>query len=127
MNHIKMIISFLIIISISYGVYAANIVNRPTEVRQPDGTVINAFVSGNAYHRRFHDKDGYTMTREHDTDLICWARQGEDGLLESTGFAVHLYDPKTLGLEPNVDISQVRYRELRNWIDSVIQEGKQEF
>ncbi|MCL2065412.1 MAG: M6 family metalloprotease domain-containing protein, partial [Candidatus Cloacimonetes bacterium] len=44
------------------------------------------------------------------TRFYCWARQGEDGELESTGFPIHLHDPKDLGLEPGETISPERRR-----------------
>jgi hypothetical protein len=55
----------------SNSLHSIFIENRPTELWQPDGTVIKAYVTGDAYHRRFHDKDGFTMIRDDRTGIIC--------------------------------------------------------
>ena len=118
MKNLKILFCFLLCFMITYSLFTVQIENRPTQLWQPDGTIIDAFVSGDAFYLRFHDKDGYTMTRDEKTNIICWARQNKDGLLESTGYPVHLYSPLSIGLQPKEDISLEKQNELRVLLSS---------
>jgi len=117
MQRAKLLFYTVVFIMISACLHSFYIEYYATQLKQPDGTEIGAFTSGDEYFRRFHDKDGFTMIPERDTGLICWARQGEDGLLQSTGYPVHQYTPQSLGIIPNVNISPEKYREIKEWIE----------
>jgi len=79
---------------------------RMYECTQPDGVkVLFEVVLGGLYNTDplgLLRKDGYTAIYDKETGFTCWARQGIDGNLESTGYPVHLYDPEQLGLEKNI-------------------------
>ena len=39
---------------------------RPYTIKQPDGTLINCYVSGDEYFNWLHDKDGFTIIQADD-------------------------------------------------------------
>jgi len=102
---------------ITCGLYSAWINDVPNQLTQPDGTVIDVLYSGDEFHCWPHDKDGYTMIIEVDTGNICWAVE-KDGDLVSTGNPVHLFTPQSLGLSPSQNISESRYLQKRQAIES---------
>ena len=114
----KIILLIMICIVISVNLHAGFHRNVPTVERQPDGIVMRLFITGDEFYRRLHDENNFTIIRDKNTRYFCWAKQGEDGRLESTGKPIHLYDPKEIGLEPGEDYSRARIREL---IDERIQ------
>ena len=77
---------------------------------QPDGmkVTIETVIGGKNNPSIIQRINGFTVVRDTDTRYWCWARQAEDGALESTGYPVHLYDPEELGLEKNIRISNER-------------------
>jgi len=85
----------------------------PIELYQPDGTIVQAFATGDSFVGRAYDKDDFTIIRDKETTYYCWAKQGADGWLESTGFPIHLYDPKTLDIKPGESDSPERLEEKR--------------
>ena len=95
---------------VSGNLFAAYLRNIKRQVEQPDGTIINVFLTGDENFSFLHDEERFTIIRDSRTRFYCWARQGEDGELESTGFPIHLHDPKELGLEPGETISPERRR-----------------
>ena len=93
----------MICLIVSVNLFSTVANNMPVELQQPDGTFFNAFMTGHNRFVRYHDKDNYTMIRDKDTGFYCWAIQAPDGSLESTGYNVNLYDPKTLKIKPGED------------------------
>ena len=107
---IKSILFMMVCLLISINLYSSYVENHPIELEQPDGTIIKAFVTGSNprdgfNNLRAHNSENYTIIRDKKSYMWCWAKQASDGSLESTGYEVHLYDPKSLGLKPGEDIS----------------------
>jgi len=76
-------------------------------LKQPDGSVIEVRIWGDEFYTVVESLDGYTLVREPDTLLICYARLSDDGNeLVSTGVPVGTVDPASLGLQPHVRINQ---------------------
>jgi len=97
--------------------------NLPLKVEQPDGTIITVYFTGAKggyyYTYRFCDEDNFTILEDNETGVFCWAKQDSDGWLKSTGYAVHLYNPKDLGLKPGESMSKERAEERYNiWIQT---------
>jgi len=82
---------------------------RTIEATQPDGAIIEIEqIMGGVNNPRwdFLRKGEYTVVWDKETKYFCWARQGADGNLESTGYPIHLYDADNLGLEKNIRMSK---------------------
>ena len=121
MNKIKIMLLTMICLIISANLYSTRLENVPIELKQPDGTIINAFVTGfstvDGYSDgRIHNSEKFTMIQDDVSGKWCWAKQASDGSLESTGYEVYIYDPKTLGIKPGEDISdEFRNQRLIEW------------
>jgi M6 family metalloprotease-like protein len=92
---------------------AAWIDNLPSQITQPDGTVIGILLSGDEFHNWAHDANEYTIIQDPVTGHWCWAVYSttRSGDVESSGYPIHLYTPQSLGLEPRINISNERYLE----------------
>jgi len=64
---------------------AAYLRNIPVNVKQPDGTVLSCFASGDEFYNWLHDKDGYTILRNPATGFLVYADK-VDGKLVPTEF-----------------------------------------
>ena len=77
------------------------------EYMQPDGTKIKLeFVLGGRNNPLIMLRiNGFTVVYDYESKFFCWARQANDGTLESTKYPVHLHDPETIGLEKDIRMS----------------------
>jgi len=111
---IKSVLLIMICLITSIELYSTNFENIPSKLKQPNGTVIEAFYTGyDPGYIRYHDKNDFTMVKDRQTGFFCWAYIDSDGYLASTGLAVHLYNPKDLGLEPGVYPKRLREDEVK--------------
>ncbi len=70
--------------------------NVPQEVRQPDGTLVHLFATGDEYYNRLHDAAGFTVVRD-DRGWLVYASKA-DGRLRATALVVGRADPREAGL-----------------------------
>jgi M6 family metalloprotease-like protein len=110
-------ISLLITLCYVCGlIHAAYMVNYPVELKQPDGTIVNCYVTGDEYYQRVHDADGYTLIRDPYTGYIVYAALQNDDLVPtklifSDG---QKYDRERLtSLQKNSDISPLKKERLK--------------
>ena len=72
---------------------------EPVTVTQPDGKKIELtkriYSSG---YVQYGMQPGYTAIHDTLTGFWCYARLGEDGWLESTGYPLHLYEGREIGI-----------------------------
>ena len=112
----KTIIFIVVCLFITVNLNSHYVVNNPIELEQPDGTIVKAFITGTPeggrHNLRIHNSENYTIVIDSNSHNWCWAKQASDGSLESTGYEVHLHDPKTLNIKPNEDYSD-KWRQLR--------------
>ena len=91
---------------VSLNVYAAPVTGQIFELLQPDGASVAVRIWGDEFYQVVESLDGYTLVKDKDTGVICYARLSEDGTeLLSTGIpAGGSYED--LGIEPHIRISQ---------------------
>ena len=94
------------------AIYAGWTDSMPISLRQPDGTTIEAYLTGDEFYTWTHDVNHYNMIRDFQTGFYCWAILDNDALI-STGIPVHLQSPNSLGLSPGENISAGKYLEIR--------------
>jgi M6 family metalloprotease-like protein len=108
------------LLSASLVLEAAYLKNYPVTVTQPDGTMLKLFVTGDEYHHRVHDGEGYTLLRHPQTGYVVYAVLENDSL-EATSYIYGQADPQRLqsaapgmkpGIVPNLDISPAKKRQL---------------
>jgi M6 family metalloprotease-like protein len=85
------------------------------KLRQPDGTLVDVKIWGDEFYQVVESLDGYTLTRDPSTMVICYARLAPGGnSLESTGVPIGTADPTSLGIMPHIRINpEARAEEVR--------------
>lgn len=87
---------------------AAYIQNHPYQVSQPDGTLIDCFVSGDEYFNWLHDEAGFTIIQAPD-GFYYYGIKDKDMVVPSL-FRVNEADPAQVGLSPWAKISKTEYQ-----------------
>ncbi|KAF0194763.1 MAG: protease [Bacteroidetes bacterium] len=94
---------------------AAYVQNHPYQVNQPDGTIINCFVSGDEYFNWLHDAQGYTIIQAPD-GYYCYGIKDKDLVVPSI-YRVNEVDPATVGLTPWAKISKTEYQRRKEYFN----------
>jgi M6 family metalloprotease-like protein len=104
----------LVILMLSFiGILsAAWLENVPATIEQPDGTLVDVFYSGDEFHNWIHDIDNYTIVFDEETGFYSWATYDGDTIV-SSDIPIHLGTPQSIGLKPNINITEEQYREKR--------------
>lgn len=89
---------------------AANFENLPTEVVQPDGSVLSLFASGDEYANWLHDAAGYTIIQS-PSDGYYYYATSQNGEPVPSAWRADSSDPSALGLRPGINISPEKYRQ----------------
>ncbi|MDR0810955.1 MAG: M6 family metalloprotease domain-containing protein, partial [Paludibacter sp.] len=114
---------FLLLLTIfaAINANAAWLTNIPVDATQPDGTVLNLFATGDEYHNRVHDADGYTLVRNA-AGWVVYAQLDADGNLAPTNIVygqssnirrARQAAAQAQGIAPNIDIAPERWMQLR--------------
>jgi M6 family metalloprotease-like protein len=93
-------IIFLLFISLS--LVSAPLKNVPLTLKQPDGTILNVFASGDEFYNWVHDKDNYTIIIDRATGNYVYAKIQNDDLIPSE-YVVGKVNPNLVGLEKGVN------------------------
>jgi len=104
----------LLILIISIHLAAVWVDNYPSQITQPDGTIIKILVSGDEFHNWNHDEQGYTIIQDQNTGFWCWATLNEQKSLVSTGYPIHQVSPQELNLQTHLNISPTEYHRKRD-------------
>lgn len=109
----KRILSLLfLIIALSSTNMGAWLNNVPVSVKQPDGTELQLFATGDEYYNWVHDANGFTVIRDSESGQVVYAFLENDELIPST-FLVGQVDPESLGLQPWLNISGEKMENIR--------------
>ncbi|MBW6515607.1 MAG: M6 family metalloprotease domain-containing protein [Candidatus Cloacimonetes bacterium] len=95
------LLMILTIALVPFFLYAGFVENMPTTITQPDGSTLEAFVTGDEYYRRVHDDNGYTLVLHPKTGYAVYAIPEGDSIKESDYIAGR-FDPATLGIVPHL-------------------------
>jgi M6 family metalloprotease-like protein len=95
-------IILIVIMSAVLATLAANFVqDRPVTIIQPDGSKLEAYVTGDEFYHRVHDAAGYTILQHPKTGAAVYAIP--DGKsVQASEYRVGSSDPAALGLTPNL-------------------------
>ena len=94
------------------GVFAAYLRNMPTTLYQPDGGVIECFVTGDEYFNWAHDENGFTLIQSQSDGFFYYGVMNGDEVVPSE-FLVGSIVPSDAGLTPWAIIPQHVYLEKR--------------
>jgi len=79
----KFLISILVVILGITSYLTANSVKKlPYQAIQPDGKVIDIFVTGDEFYHWLHDGDGYTVVQDSKTLEYCWTILKKDDFIK---------------------------------------------
>lgn len=93
--------------------FSAPFKNVKKILTQPDGTELHCFASGDEFYNRLHDADGFTIIQSAKSGFFVYADTDARGNIIETEYIAGVSDPKALGLNPNIMISQEEYHKRR--------------
>lgn len=103
----------LLFAAIAVIAQAAVIRSAEMTVQQPDGSTLKLFATGDEYHNWLHDADNFTIIPDKETGFYCYATRDGEGVTASP-LIVGKGDPRSIGLEPGINISGSLYRQMRS-------------
>ena len=98
------------------AVFAAPFQNVEKILTQPDGTKLYCLASGDEFYSRLHDANGFTIVQA-DNGYFVYATADSKGAIIPTAHIAGIADPITLGLKPNIMISQEEYQKRRKMME----------
>lgn len=93
-------------------VWAAYLTNMPVSLRQPDGTKMECFASGDEYHNWLHDANNFTIIQSPSTGYYVYALSS-GGTLRAGSDIVGRANPRALGIKAGINISEQEYKQKR--------------
>ena len=81
----------------------------PIILSQPNGQIIECFVTGDQYSRRIHDNEGFTIIMKESDGFYYYADEDGLGGLIATNILAGTPDPSSYGLEPGYAVSSEVY------------------
>jgi M6 family metalloprotease-like protein len=84
---------------------------RPYSIKQPNGSLVDCFVSGDEYFNWIHDKDGYTIIQAEDGYFYYGETSGD--FVMPGKFRVNEIDPNLVGLKKWARISEKEYKRIK--------------
>ncbi len=108
---IKSLLIAILLLSVNM-LFAAPFQNVKKILKQPDGTELHCFASGDEFYSRLHDADGFTIVQANNGYFV-YAVSDANGNVVATQHIAGKADPKALGLKPNVAISNEEYQKRR--------------
>jgi M6 family metalloprotease-like protein len=92
-------IIFPVLLFISYFLQASFVKHLPFELTQPDGTIVNCFITGDEFNRHVHDENGYTIIQSNADGFYYFAiREGDE--LRPSKLRAESDNPASLGIKP---------------------------
>lgn len=98
------------------AVFAAPFQNVEKVLTQPNGTKLYCFASGDEFYSRLHDAEGYTIVQAENGYFVYAAADSKGSVMATTHIAGKV-NPKSLGLKPNIMISQEEYQKRRKMME----------
>ncbi len=92
---------------------AAPLKNVPVVVKQPDGTMMQLYASGDEFYNVLHDALGYTVVKDPNTGAYVYAEK-KNGQLVPSSHPAGLSDPILLDISPNLadEVPVIRQRRM---------------
>lgn len=116
----RILLSLLLSILITVA-FSAPFKFLPYKITQPDGTVIECFVSGDEFFNWIHDKEGYSIIKGSD-GYYYYATKAKGKIVAST-YKVNSVDPKKTELKKWTVISEEEYNKKREIFNTPYKDG----
>jgi len=108
----KYLLSLFLVFISSLVLKASYVTSEPCQVKQPDGEVIDCFVSGDEFFNWLHDADGFTIIQAPDGYFYYGIVQGD--LVVPTQHKVNTINPEQAGLRKWAKVSLQEYERRKN-------------
>jgi len=95
-----------------WAIFAAYLEDIPSQVSQPDGSLLSLFASGDEYANYLHDARGYTIIQS-PTDGYYYYAMLSGGEPVPSAHRVGSIDPASLGVSKRINISKAAYEAKR--------------
>ncbi|MBW6514445.1 MAG: hypothetical protein K0B87_06780, partial [Candidatus Syntrophosphaera sp.] len=99
-----------VLLLVASPAWSAYLRNMPVTVKQPDGTEIKCFASGDEFHNWLHDEANYTIIPHPRTGWYCYAEPSGDDVVAGP-LVVGRDLPQSRNLVPGINISPALYRQ----------------
>jgi M6 family metalloprotease-like protein len=96
------LILIVILLIIQSSFLSAPLTFVPIQLKQPDGTILNVFASGDEFYNWVHDKNNFTIILDPSNGYYVYAAL-QKGKLVPTKYIVGKDDPKSVGLVAGVN------------------------
>lgn len=107
----KIFILFYFFISVQV-LWAVPVKNLKYSVTQPDGSILELYLTGNEYVRRLHDVNDYSVIKG-DDGYYYYAINDAEGNVIPSAYRYGKTDPEKVGIPKGINISTGKYRERR--------------
>ena len=88
----------------------------PREIRLPDGSMLDCYVTGDQYLRRLHDEDNYTIVLNKNDGFYYYAEKNSSNELVPSAFKVESVDPREIGFEAGLSFGYDEYISKKNFL-----------
>tara|TARA_B100000003_G_scaffold189818_1_gene187394 strand:+ start:101 stop:3436 length:3336 start_codon:yes stop_codon:yes gene_type:complete len=100
----------LISITVSMSILSATWFDEiPRIIRQPDGEILECFISGDQYLRRLHDVNNFTIVHHKEDGFFYYAQKDSYGSLIPSTIIAGRGNPQSIGLQPGYSLSEEDY------------------
>lgn len=113
-NTILVLMAILILPGLIFG---ARLENLPTDVTLPNGEVLHLLASGDEFYNKLHDAQGFTIMQS-PTDGYYYYAQKAAGTLAPSTYRVGTVNPASVGILPNLNISETEYKAKADRVNS---------
>jgi M6 family metalloprotease-like protein len=104
----RILLILALFLNLTLSLTAAYFEFLPYTIKQPDGTTINCFVSGDEFFNWLHDQEGYTIIQ--DSDGYYYYGEQDGDLVKPSKYLVNSIIPGTKGLGKWIRISLKEYK-----------------
>ncbi|HRW99286.1 MAG TPA: hypothetical protein P5280_07335, partial [Cyclobacteriaceae bacterium] len=98
----------IVLLALPLAMFAAYLEDIPSQVSQPDGSLLSLFASGDEYANYLHDANGYTIIQS-PTDGFYYYAILSGGEPVPSVHRVGSLDPASLGIPKRINISKAAY------------------
>ncbi len=108
----RLLLAFIVIIlAIQSPVQAAWLTNVPQKLKQPNGTILNCYATGDEFHNWLHDANNFTILVDPASGYYVYAAKSGTKLVP-TSFVAGTVDPAAVGLQAGVNLEPEEVQQL---------------
>jgi len=109
----KKLFTLFFLLSLNFLSFGAYLENVPTQLVQPNGEVLNLFITGDEFYRRVHDSEGYSIVQGSDGWYYYALYDAEKDELVPSSYLVTTSQNIELTMAKGLTISHEKYMERR--------------